>query len=208
MGAGVKTKVTKQGIVQVQAPAQSGGPLEVLGNDMYTDVYSDGGGSGSEFSARSTTLANTFLNFIDHDGQYVDAGTTPDLDAKAEAFSNLFTSDGRFMFGSSIDARGRTAIKAANTGFFAIIGGLHHSPPDPAFSSGAWNNGEYIVTSKATVTYTLPAAPLFNPHSLPNSSAGDLVQVEALSIVRYRGSLIHEWRIYADVNPLTERLFG
>ena len=45
MGAGVKTKVTKQGIVQVQAPAQSGGPLEVLGNDMYTDVYSDGGGS-------------------------------------------------------------------------------------------------------------------------------------------------------------------
>lgn len=100
----------------------------------------------------------------------------------AEAFSNFFTSDAMFAFGNAEPARGRRAIAAAVSGFFASIAGLKHHIVD------VWRIDDVLIVTNR-IDYT--------------RCDGRIVrQLPCANVLRLERGLIADYRIYMDIGPV------
>ena len=101
----------------------------------------------------------------------------------ARGFAAAFTDEGRFRFGNAPTVVGRDAIEDAVSQFFSQLTGLRHDILD------VWDHGD-VVISEVEVTY--------------NRQDGKTISLPAVTVGRRNESLLSDYRIYMDVNPLFE----
>jgi ketosteroid isomerase-like protein len=103
-----------------------------------------------------------------------------------EAAAAYFTDDADFRFGNAPPAHGREAIRQALTGFFGMIGGLHHHVT--GIWRGQWEQGQ-VLAVEAEVTYT-------------RSDGSQTPPLPVTSTLRSVDGRIQDYRIFMDPSPL------
>lgn len=98
-----------------------------------------------------------------------------------DRFLEFLTPDAEFTFGNSPGVKGRVAIGEYVRQFFAGIAGIGHELLDIWECDG-------VLLVRQTVTYTR--------HDQTR------VALPGMNVMRTRDGLIHDYRIYMDVNPL------
>jgi hypothetical protein len=104
----------------------------------------------------------------------------------AAGLAALFTPDGSFRFGNAEPVVGRDAIERAVGGFFGTIRGLKHRIL--GVWDGTWEHG-VVRSVEAEVLYT-------------RKDGSQTAPLPVTSTMRFKGDLIHDYRIFADVSPL------
>jgi ketosteroid isomerase-like protein len=103
-----------------------------------------------------------------------------------EAAAAYFTDDAVFRFGNAPPAHGREAIRQALTGFFDMIGGLHHHVT--GVWRGQWEHGQ-VLAVEAEVTYT-------------RQDGSQTPPLPVTSTLRSVDGRIQDYRIFMDPSPL------
>lgn len=98
-----------------------------------------------------------------------------------EKFAALHTEDTRLRFGNAETIVGRDAAVQGIVDFWGAIKGLHHNFVQ------TWDEGDVEIV-EALVDYT--------------RHDGKVVTVPATSILRKRGDLVQDLRIYIDIAPV------
>jgi ketosteroid isomerase-like protein len=104
------------------------------------------------------------------------------IDAKnVQKFASFLTDDVSFRFGNAPAVVGRTEVAKAVAGFFASIQGLRHRLTE------VWREPNTMIC-EGQVTYT--------------RLDGRVLEVPFLNVLRTRGQLVADYRIYIDVSAL------
>ncbi len=99
----------------------------------------------------------------------------------AAAFSELLTTDVKFRFSNEDPVTGMEAVVSGLNDLFSKINGLRHE------IKGVYVQGEgYAV--EATASYTM--------------KDGKKISLPVVSILKYRGDMIEDYRIYMDISPV------
>lgn len=98
-----------------------------------------------------------------------------------EAFAALHTEDTRLRFGNAETVVGHEAVVQGIVAFWSTIKGLRHNFVQ------TWEEGDVEIV-EALIDYT--------------RQDGKVVTVPCTSILRKRGKLIHDLRIYMDISPV------
>lgn len=99
----------------------------------------------------------------------------------ASTFAGFLSEDCTFTFGNQPAVTGRDAAREAVAAFFSSIAGLSHSLAE------SWEVPDGIVCH-GTVTYT--------------RKDGSTLAVPFANILKFRGGLIFDYRIFADISEL------
>jgi ketosteroid isomerase-like protein len=99
----------------------------------------------------------------------------------AALFVSFLAKDASFRFGNAPEVRGRENIQNGVAAFFGGIKGLRHRVRD------VWEQDNVIIC-EGEVTYTRPD--------------GSELTVPFADILRLKGDLIADYRIYMDISPL------
>lgn len=102
-------------------------------------------------------------------------------DNDANKFAGFLSEDCTFRFGNQPAVTGRDAAREAVAGFFDSIGGLSHHLAE------FWEVADGIICH-GTVTYT--------------RKDGSTLAVPFANILKFRDSLISDYRIFADTSEL------
>jgi ketosteroid isomerase-like protein len=100
---------------------------------------------------------------------------------RLDDFAALFTPDGSMTFGNGEPSVGPAAIRAALGDFYQHLDGVRHE------LQGAWIAGDVSI-NEAIVHYTM--------------KDGSDVPLPVVSVLRWSGDLVQEWRIYMDAAPV------
>ncbi|MGC8561804.1 MAG: nuclear transport factor 2 family protein [Thermoplasmata archaeon] len=99
----------------------------------------------------------------------------------AVSFSDLMTDDVKFMFSNGNLSTGRDAVVTGLNYLFSKISALRHDV------TGIFENKEgYAV--EAVANYTM--------------KDGNVISLPVVSVMKYRGSKIYDYRIYMDISPI------
>ena len=98
-----------------------------------------------------------------------------------EEFTALHTEDVRLRFGNAETVVGRDAVVSGITGFWGAIKGLRHNFVQ------TWDEGDVEIV-EALIDYT--------------RHDGKVVTLPCTTILRKRGDLVQDLRIYMDVSPV------
>ena len=98
-----------------------------------------------------------------------------------EEFTALHTEDVRLRFGNAETVVGRDAVVGGITDFWGAIKGLRHNFVQ------TWDDGDVEIV-EALIDYT--------------RHDGKVVTLPCTSILRKRGDLVQDLRIYMDVSPV------
>ena len=98
-----------------------------------------------------------------------------------EKFGPLHTEDVRLRFGNAEPVVGRDAVVRGIAGFWASIKGLRHNFVQ------TWEEGDVEIV-EALIDYT--------------RHDGQVVTVPCTSVLRKRGDLLQDLRIYIDISPV------
>ena len=101
----------------------------------------------------------------------------------ASGFVKVLTDDASFRFGGARPTVGKAAIEMQVTNFFATVGSMRHDV-DLAWEQPA------VLAYEARVTYTTPN--------------GGTLSLPYANVLRLRGPLVHDYRIYIDLAPLMQ----
>ncbi len=99
----------------------------------------------------------------------------------ATTFSELLTTDVKFRFSNNDLWTGREAVVNGLNYLFSRINGLRHDVV------GIYSKGEgYAV--EAIANYTM--------------KDGKIISLPAVSVLKYKGDMIEDYRIYMDISPV------
>ena len=99
----------------------------------------------------------------------------------AIAFSELLTTDVKFRFSNNDLGIGKNAVVSGLNFLFSKINGLKHD------LKGTYADGQgYAV--EAIANYTM--------------KVGKIISLPVVSVLKYRGDLIEDYRIYMDISPV------
>jgi len=105
-----------------------------------------------------------------------------DIDSlNPDQFVAHLTPDVTFRFGNADPMTGREAVKAAVTGFYGTIAGMHHHILD------IYESGDTVI-AKIDVEYI--------------RQDGKSVTVPNADILVFDGDLVSNWQIYIDLAPV------
>lgn len=108
---------------------------------------------------------------------------TADETLSAPGFVQVLTEDASFRFGGAQPTTGKAAIEKQVAAFFTTVRTLRHD------IELAWEQPE-LLAYEARVTYTMPN--------------GQTLSLPYANILRVRGALIEDYRIYIDPAPLIQ----
>lgn len=98
-----------------------------------------------------------------------------------------YSDDGSFRFANQVPAQGKAAIRAALEQFYALITSMRHE------RMGVWAKADSGVF-EAIAHFT--------------TKAGTKLELPAVSTVRVRDGLIHEFRFVMDAAPIMQEANG
>ncbi len=98
-----------------------------------------------------------------------------------EKFSRHLTVNVFFKFGNMPPANGRVEVERNLGGFFSLLKGLRHD------LLKTWID-EKSTVAEALATYTM--------------RDGTTYALPVVSVLRFKGDLVEDYRIYMDVNPV------
>lgn len=99
----------------------------------------------------------------------------------AAGFVSFLTEDASFKFGNAPAVSGRADIQNAVTGFFSSIKGLCHKVLN------VWEEGDFVICEGEVTYIKLDGTELTLPFT---------------DILKIKGGLISDYRIYMDASPL------
>ena len=99
-----------------------------------------------------------------------------------DEFLTWYAEDASFTFANQSTAHGKPAIRAALEAFFALIVSMRHE------RTGAWADAD-SGAFEATAHFT--------------TKAGMALALPAISTLRVRGGLVHQFRFVMDATPIT-----
>lgn len=99
----------------------------------------------------------------------------------APAFAGLLTTDAKFKFSNGDLTTGREAVVVNLNYLFSKIAGLRHEV------TGIYVRRDAFAV-ETTVNYTM--------------KDGKVIPLPAVSVMKFRGDLIEDYRIYMDISPV------